>query len=60
MKKVTTQGSYEATVTFLPSQDTYRVKVTYNYGDKVAFLRNYDTQKAADRAAKRELLKVSS
>ena len=54
-----TNKSYKSTVTYLTNQEVYRVKVTYNNGDNVAFLGSFDTEKAAIKAAKRELKKIS-
>lgn len=64
MIKKQTNGSYESTISFIKEngygESEYRVKVTYNYGEKVAFLKSFETLKSAERAAKRELKKVAA
>jgi len=64
MTTQTTQGSYQSTVTSIESNgygdSEYRVKVTYNNGLNVSFLRSYDKEATAHRAAKRELAKISN
>ena len=59
MKTTIKSGSYEATVTEINIDGKeYRVKVTYNNGDNMAFLKTYSNEKTAIRAAKRELAKI--
>lgn len=57
-----TVGSYESTITFIESngygEKEYRVKVTFNSGENMSFLKGYSTLKQAQRAATRELNKV--
>ena len=56
---ITTQGSYESRIAFLIGEE-YRVSVTYNHGEKISFLRSYDTLRGAKMAAKRELKKIAA
>ena len=57
-----TVGSYESTITFIESngygENEYRVKVAFNNGENMSFLKGYSTLKQAHRAAARELKKV--
>lgn len=62
--KTLTQDSYEATITFISEngygEPEYRVKVTFNKGENLAFLKSYNSQKAAERALSREFKRVAA
>ena len=58
-----TKGSYESTITFIKEngwgESEYRVKVTFNNGENVSFLKSYDSLNKATKSARRELNKIS-
>ena len=57
------KGSYESTIVFIASngygEPEYRVKVTYNNGENVSLLKSYKSFKSADKAAKKELERLT-
>jgi len=59
-----TAGTYKSTISFVSDNGygtpEYRVKVTYNSGENMAFLKGYKTLNAAKAAAKRELHKIAA
>lgn len=57
------KGSYKSTIVFIASngygEPEYRVKVTYNNGENVSLLKSYKSFKAAEKAAKKEVEKLT-